>query len=205
MWTASRANAYGVLPEPETLTSLTMEERVVLVDAEDNVIGTMEKMEAHKQGVLHRAVSVFIVNSKGEMLLQRRALDKYHSPGLWTNACCTHPREGERYEDCAERRVREELGFECELRHCFSFIYKESVENGLTEHELDHVFIGRYEGPVNADPAEVEDCTFASLDTIRRGLAKRPEEFTIWFRAIFERVSGHLSGMESHQLKGGVE
>jgi len=205
MWVASRAYTSGILSEAEPLTSLSMEERVVLVDAEDNVIGTMEKMEAHEQGVLHRAVSVFIVNPRGEMLLQKRAKGKYHSPGLWTNACCTHPREGESYDDCAQRRLREELGFECPLGHAFSFIYEGSVENGLTEHELDHVFVGVYDGPMHADPAEVEDCTFVSLNNIRVRLEEHPEEFTIWFRAIFERVSGHLSGMESQQLKGGVE
>lgn len=182
-----------------------MEERVVLVDADDNVIGTMGKMQAHREGTLHRAVSVFIVNPEGEMLLQKRAQGKYHSPGLWTNACCTHPRESESYQQCAQRRVREELGLECELRSLFSFTYKGNVENGLIEHELDHVFFGTYDGPVTPNPEEIEDCTFVSLNVIRNRLKHRPEEFTIWFRAIFERVSGHLSGMESHQQKGGVE
>lgn len=181
-----------------------MEDQVVLVDPQDNVIGTMDKMQAHREGALHRAVSIFIVNGKGEMLLQQRAYDKYHSPGLWTNACCTHPRLNETYADCARRRLKEELGFTVELEHLFSFVYKGDVENGLTEHELDHVFIGRYDGPVDFNREEVADCTFAPLSDVRNRLRERPEEFTIWFRAIFERVSGHLSGMESHQ-KGGVE
>jgi len=181
-----------------------IEEQVVLVDSEDNVLGTMGKMQAHREGVLHRAVSVFIVNGEGEMLLQQRAITKYHSPGLWTNSCCTHPRLNESYADCAQRRLKEEMGITTELTPAFSFIYKGDVENGLTEHELDHVLVGRYVGPVNFDPAEVADCTFAPLNDVRKRLRERPEEFTIWFRAIFERVSGHLSGMESH-LKGGVE
>lgn len=177
---------------------------MVLVDVDDNVIGTMGKMQAHREGLLHRAASVFIFNKKGEMLLQKRALTKYHSPGLWTNACCTHPRMDESYADCAQRRLKEEMGITAELTPAFSFTYKGDVENGLIEHELDHVFIGTFDGPANPDPAEVADCTFAPLDDIRQRLEERPEEFTIWFRAIFERVSGHLSGMESHQ-KGGVE
>jgi len=165
-----------------------MEEQVVLVDNEDNILGTMGKMQAHQEGVMHRAVSVFIVNGAGEMLLQQRALTKYHSPGLWTNACCTHPRLNETYGDCAQRRLKEEMGINTELIPAFSFIYKGDVENGLTEHELDHVFVGRYDGPVNLNPAEVADCTFVRLNDIRKRLRERPEEFTIWFRAIFERV-----------------
>lgn len=180
-----------------------MEEQVVLVDSDDNVLGTMGKMQAHREGVLHRAVSVFIFNRKGEMLLQKRALTKYHSPGLWTNACCTHPRPDETYADCAQRRLKEEMGFTTALAPAFSFIYKEDLENGLMEHELDHVFIGTFDGPARPDPAEVADCTFAPLNDVRKRLGERPEEFTIWFRAIFERVCAHLSGMESHQ-KGGV-
>ncbi|MCF8256561.1 MAG: isopentenyl-diphosphate Delta-isomerase [Flavobacteriales bacterium] len=180
-----------------------MEEQVVLVDGEDNVLGTMGKMQAHREGVLHRAVSVFIMNGNGEMLLQKRALSKYHSPGLWTNTCCTHPRPDEGYADCAERRLKEEMGFSCTLVPAFAFIYEGDVENGLMEHELDHVFLGWYDGPVNPDPIEVEDRTFAPLDEISARLKDSPQEFTIWFRAIFERVSGHLSGMESHK-KGGV-
>lgn len=181
-----------------------MEEQMVMVDEADNVLGTMGKMQAHREGVLHRAISVFILNGNGEMLLQKRALSKYHSPGLWTNTCCTHPRLHESYADCARRRLKEEMGIITVLRPSFSFIYKGDVENGLTEHELDHVFVGQYEGPVNFDPAEVAACTFAPLSDVRKRLEERPEEFTIWFRAIFERVSGHLSGMESHK-KGGVE
>lgn len=180
------------------------EEQVVLVDKDDNVLGTMGKMQAHREGVLHRAVSVFIVNGVGEMLLQQRALTKYHSPGLWTNACCTHPRLNETYADCAHRRLKEEMGITTELMPAFSFIYRGDVENGLTEHELDHVFVGRYDGPMKLDSVEVAGCSFAPLNDVRKRLEERPEQFTIWFRAIFERVSGHLSGMESHK-KGGVE
>lgn len=180
------------------------EEQLVLVDTSDNVIGTAGKMLAHQQGLLHRAVSVFIVNNDGKMLLQKRATTKYHCAGLWSNACCTHPRVGETYAQCATRRVEEELGFKATLYSAFSFIYKEDMENGLIEHELDFVFVGRYNGTINLNLDEAEECTFASLEDIAKRIEEHPREFTIWFRAIFNRVSEHLTGMESH-LKGGVE
>ena len=128
---------------------------IILVNEEDVQVGTMEKMEVHERGLLHRAFSVFIFNKAGEMLLQQRALSKYHSGGLWTNACCSHPRPGEKTEDAAARRLFEELGFGTELRFAFSFTYKAAFDNGLTEHEFDHVFVGHFDGPLRPDPKEV--------------------------------------------------
>src|SRR4249919_2599143 len=120
-------------------TNLNIDQEVILVNEQNEAIGTMEKMEAHRKALLHRAFSVFIFNSKGEMLLQQRALNKYHSGGLWTNACCSHPRPGELIEDAATRRLKEELGFETPLKKIFQFTYQASFDNGLTEHEFDHV------------------------------------------------------------------
>src|SRR5258708_894916 len=125
-----------------------MEERVILVNDQDEEIGTEEKMCAHEKGLLHRAFSIFIYNSKGEMLLQRRAKIKYHSGGLWTNACCSHPRKGETIEKAAHRRLKEEFGFDCNLKNAFSFIYQADLDKGLKEHEFDYVLTGLYDGPI---------------------------------------------------------
>jgi isopentenyl-diphosphate delta-isomerase len=163
----------------------------------------MEKLEAHQKGALHRAVSVFIFNKKGELLLQKRASTKYHGAGLWTNTCCTHPREAENNEDCAHRRLREEMGFETKLEERFSFIYKSEVENGLIEHEFDHVFFGVYDGEINLNPEEVEDYIFVALGNVSKDADQHPERFSIWFRIILEKFKEHLSGME-HQLQKAV-
>ena len=127
-------------------------EKVILVNEDDQSTGWMEKMEAHRKGVLHRAFSVFIFNDNGEMLIHRRALDKYHSGGLWTNACCSHPREGETTEESAHRRLMEEMGFDCDIQEQFSFIYRAELDNDLIEHELDHVFFGRFNGKPSSPP-----------------------------------------------------
>jgi len=125
---------------------MVAKELVVLVDENDNEIGVEEKINAHRKGLLHRAFSIFVFNSKNELLLQKRAADKYHSGGLWSNTCCSHPRPGENLKDAAHRRLQEEMGFDCSLREVFSFLYKKSFDNGLTEHELDHVFFGKFDG-----------------------------------------------------------
>lgn len=182
---------------------LELEEKVILVNENDEPIGTLEKIEAHKNGDLHRAVSVFIFNKKGEILLQKRAAAKYHGAGLWTNTCCTHPRPGESSLECAHRRLKEEMGFDTELEERFSFIYKAEVENGLIENEYDHVFLGIYEGEISMNPNEVEDCTFTALDTVSIEADQHPERFSIWFRIIIEKYKEHLSGME-HQLQKAV-
>lgn len=161
---------------------------VILVNDRDEPIGVMEKMEAHRKAVLHRAFSVFIFNSKGEMLLQQRALGKYHSAGLWTNTCCSHPTPGEATDEAAVRRLQEEMGFDTPLTKIFDFVYKCEFEHGLTEYEFDHVFIGTYDGPIEPDSAEVHDYTFKSLDQIEDNLLSHPQKYTVWFGIAFPGV-----------------
>lgn len=163
-------------------------EKVILVDKNDQPIGEMEKMEAHEKGVLHRAFSVFIFNKKNELMIQQRALTKYHSPGLWTNTCCSHPREGEKTIDAAHRRMMEEMGFDCEITEAFSFTYKADVGQGLTEHEFDHVFIGKYNDTPNINFEEVEDWKFMSMDKISKDMKKFPDHYTVWFRIAFKEI-----------------
>ena len=168
--------------------------KIILVDKHDDMIGIMDKMEAHKQGLLHRAFSIYIFNSKGEMLLQQRALTKYHSAGLWTNACCSHPMPGEKTKDAAERRLMEELGFEAPIEKIFEFVYKAEFENGLTEHEFDHVFAGEYEGDLNVDPEEVKDYSYKEVVAIKNMLQQEPEKFTAWFIIAFPKIEEWWQG-----------
>ncbi len=165
---------------------------IVLVNEKDEPVGTMEKMEAHRRGLLHRAFSVFIFNNKGEMLLQQRAMDKYHSAGLWTNACCSHPKPGETAEQAAKRRLREELGFSVPVTKAFEFVYKADFDNGLTENEFDHVFTGTYDGPVQPDPEEVMAFQWLSPGSIREELKISPEKYTAWFIIAFPELEKHL-------------
>jgi isopentenyl-diphosphate delta-isomerase len=164
------------------------QEQVVLVDALDNPLGVMEKMEAHEKGLLHRAFSVFLFNAKGEMLLQKRALGKYHSPGLWTNTCCSHPRPGELVGDAAKRRLVEEMGIFTSIEPAFQFIYDAQLDQGMVEHELDHVYVGTYDGVINHNEQEVSDYLYLSFQQIKTKMAATPEEFTVWFRIAFPRV-----------------
>jgi len=168
-------------------------EEVILVSSLDEEMGYMEKMEAHRLGLLHRAFSVFLFNSKGEMLLQKRALSKYHSGGLWTNACCSHPRKGETIESAASRRTLEELGCEPELKKIHSFIYKAALDNDLIEYEFDHVLVGHYEGEMNLNPDEVSEVAFLPIDQIRQQIIDQPEQFTVWFKIIFEEVVSKIT------------
>jgi isopentenyl-diphosphate Delta-isomerase len=161
---------------------------VILVNEEDEPVGKMEKMEAHQKGLLHRAFSVFIFNRKGEMLLQRRALNKYHSGGLWTNACCSHPYPDEDIEHAATRRLNEELGFETPVQKAFEFIYRSEFSNGLKEYEFDHVFTGEYNGIINRNPDEVCDFCYKDLEDIRESLHSHPEKFTTWFHIAFPKI-----------------
>ncbi len=179
------------------------QEKVIIVNEKDEPIGLSEKLQAHKQGLLHRAVSVFVFNSKGELLLQKRAATKYHGAGLWTNTCCTHPLHNESAEACAHRRLQEEMGFDCELEKKFTFIYRSEVENDLIEYEYDHVFFGVFNGEVIPNAQEVEDYAFTPLDSIAKGLAESPENYSVWFRIISEKHNDHLTGME-HRLKKAV-
>jgi isopentenyl-diphosphate Delta-isomerase len=168
-------------------------EQVILVDAQDNEIGLMEKQEAHEKGALHRAFSVFVFNAAGEMLLQRRALHKYHSGGLWTNTCCSHPRPGEGNLAAAQRRLQEEMGFACPLEHMFSFLYEQAVGD-LIEHELDHVFVGTFEGMPTINPDEVAEWRYCAMAELRADMALHPAHYTIWFRLCLDRVEEHLQG-----------
>ncbi|MCG8575297.1 MAG: isopentenyl-diphosphate Delta-isomerase [Flavobacteriales bacterium] len=167
-------------------------EEVILVDRDDNAIGTMEKMEAHEKGLLHRAFSVFIFNSKGQLLLQRRADTKYHSGGLWTNSCCSHPRKGETVQEAAARRVEEELGIEVNSEQLFSFIYKAELDNNLIEHELDHVLIGNYENAPVPNAEEVMEWKYADMDFIQKDIQEQPDLYTAWFKIILEKYLEHL-------------
>lgn len=165
----------------------TDEKYVILVDENDNPIGKMEKIEAHEKGLLHRAFSVFIFNEKDELLLQQRALNKYHTPGLWTNTCCSHQKEGETHIEAGKRRLHEEMGFSVPLKEIMSFTYKAPFANGLTEHEYDHVLIGHYNDNPKPNPDEVADYKWRSLDYIKSDIAKYPEQYTAWFRIIFDK------------------
>jgi isopentenyl-diphosphate delta-isomerase len=169
-----------------------MQEFVILVDEHNNEIGLMEKLEAHQKALLHRAFSIFILNSKGELLLQQRALNKYHSGGLWTNTCCSHPRAKEQTIDAAHRRLKEEMGFDCELTEKFSFLYKAPFDNGLTEHELDFIFIGEFNGIPNINPQEVKDYAWMMIDDVLLDVKQFPNKYTEWFKIILNEYVSHL-------------
>ena len=168
-----------------------MDEYVVLVNENDNQIGIIEKMAAHIVPRLHRAFSIFIFNSQGEMLLQQRALTKYHSPGLWTNTCCSHPRNGESLEQATARRLKEEMGLSCDMHEVFTFIYKAPVGLGLVEHEYDHVFFGQSDDVPVINPDEVASYKYMSLDDIASDMKAHPECYTEWFKISFEEVRKH--------------
>lgn len=162
--------------------------RVILVNDQDEVIATMEKMEAHQRGFLHRAFSVFIFNSKGELLLQQRALSKYHSGGLWTNTCCSHPFPGEDTLKAAQRRLEEEMGFTTPLKKIFDFVYKADFSNGLIEHEFDHVFAGEYEGPLRYNLDEVMDYRYVSIPDLHRSIKDNPFAFSAWLQIALPKI-----------------
>jgi len=162
--------------------------QVILVDENDRQHGFMEKMEAHEKALLHRAFSVFVFNAKGEMLLQQRAFNKYHSGGLWTNACCSHPQPGEETLSAAKRRLKEETGLEIPLQKIFDFVYKAAFENGLTEYEFDHVFAGEYNGKIKFNTDEIMDVCYKDMDVIRLELRSHPHHYTSWFLLAFPKV-----------------
>ena len=162
------------------------EEKVILVNKNDEPVGLMPKLEAHEKGVLHRAFSVFIYNTQGKLLLQQRALHKYHSPGLWTNTCCSHQRSGESTLEAATRRLKEEMGFTVSLRETTSFIYKAPFANGLTEHEYDHIVVGTYDEAPVPNPKEVADWKWMQPEAVRKDIVDRPDQYTVWFKIIFE-------------------
>lgn len=162
-------------------------EKVILVNERDEQIGLMEKIEAHQKALLHRAFSVFVYNSKGEVMIQQRAAQKYHSPGLWTNTCCSHPREGESNIEAGIRRLQEEMGFQTDLKESTSFIYKAPFDNGLTEHEYDHILIGKFDGEPQINPGEVADWKWIAMDELKADIQKYPENYTAWFKIIFDK------------------
>jgi isopentenyl-diphosphate Delta-isomerase len=159
-------------------------EHVILVDERDNEIGSMDKMEAHVKGALHRAFSVLLFNSKGEILLQKRSLHKYHSAGLWTNTCCSHPGPTETMEAAVRRRLREEMGIDLQPEYLFKFLYRVELPNNLVEHELDHVYIGLFNGEPMINIEEVENWRYVSITAVKKDMLQNPEAYTYWFRAI---------------------
>lgn len=169
------------------------EEYVILVDENDKQIGVMPKLEAHQKAVLHRAFSVFIFNDKHELMLQQRALKKYHSPGLWTNTCCSHQREGESNIEAGKRRLQEEMGFVTDLKESISFIYKAHFDNGLTEHEYDHVLIGHYNDEPKINEDEVTNWKWVALGDVNKDLKTHPEHYTAWFKIIFDKFYNHIN------------
>lgn len=169
-----------------------MSELITLVDMDDNEIGCMDKLEAHRKGILHRAFSIFILNRKNQMLLQRRAVNKYHSGGLWTNTCCSHQRLGERLEEAAHRRLMEEMGFDCVLKDVFSFIYKAHLDNSLVEHELDHVFLGYFDGEPQINIEEADAWEWVDIEEIQKEISYNPSKFTYWFLEAFPQVVEHI-------------
>lgn len=166
---------------------------VILVDENDNQLGLMEKIEAHEKALLHRAFSVFIFNNEGELMLQQRALHKYHSPGLWTNTCCSHQRDGESNIEAGKRRLMEEMGFVVELEESTSFIYKATFDNGLTEHEYDHVMTGYYDKAPEINTDEVADWKWMLMADVKRDIQLNPENYTAWFKIIFDKFYNSLS------------
>ena len=173
------------------------EEKVILVDENDTPIGFMNKLEAHRKALLHRAFSVFILNNKNEIMLQQRAHHKYHSPLLWTNTCCSHQREGENNIEAGMRRLKEEMGFDTPLKELFHFIYKAPFDNGLTEHELDHVMIGYYNQEPQINSEEVEDWKWMKIEDIKTDMTQNPQLYTVWFKIIFDQFYHYL---EDHTL-----
>lgn len=175
-----------------------MEELVVLVDHSDCPMGTMEKMEAHQKAMLHRAVSVFVFDMNGRMLIQRRAFDKYHSPGLWTNTACTHPRPEESNIEAAHRRLYEEMGLQkTTLVKLFDFVYKEALENGLTEYEFDHVYLGFCDVAPIPNSSEVSDYQYVYPDDLLKSIRSSPQLYTVWFKKIVDRVIQAVSIQQS--------
>lgn len=174
-----------------------IEEQVILVNEQDEPVGTMGKQEAHEKALLHRAFSVFILNDKNEIMLQQRAAEKYHSPLLWANTCCSHQRVGETNIQAGKRRLREEMGFEVELKDVFHFIYKAPFDNGLTEHEFDHVMVGYYNEDPVVNPEEVEAWKWMGIEAVKKDMEVNPQVYTAWFKIIFAEFYPHI---EAHKI-----
>lgn len=169
-----------------------MIEEVILVDKNDKEIGSEEKIKAHRAGKLHRAFSILVFNSNKELLLQKRQKAKYHCGGLWTNTCCSHPRLGETLQKAIHRRLKEEMGFDCQLKKAFSFIYKAEFDNGLTENEYDHVFIGKFDGQPKPNPDEVDSCKWILINELKKDINKNPQKYTPWLKVIIGEYLEYL-------------
>lgn len=169
-----------------------MSEQLVLVDNNDTAIGAMDKLQAHKEGRLHRAFSIFVFNSANELLLQKRHQDKYHSGGLWANTCCSHPRPNESLQAATHRRLQEEMGFDCDLRPGFSFIYKIKFDNGLIENEYDHVFIGHYDDDPEPNPMEVESWQWLSLPALQQQIRQQPDNYAHWLQLVADKITAYV-------------
>ena len=169
-----------------------MADRVILVDKSDRQLGSQEKLQAHREGKLHRAFSIFVFNRRGELMLQKRAFSKYHSGGLWSNTCCSHPRPGEATPKAAHRRLREEMGFDCTLKKIFQFCYRVDFKDGLIENEYDHVFIGHYDGDPIPDPTEVADWRRMGIAELEKEIKKKPDQYTAWLKICFNQVVKYL-------------
>ena len=179
------------------------DEQVILVDERDRELGAGEKLRAHRDGALHRAFSVFIFDGAGRLLLQKRARGKYHSGGLWSNTACGHPRPGEPTDAAARRRLREEMGFDCELREVFDFIYRAELDGALVEHEYDHVFVSTHDAAPAPDPTEVEEWRWVSMSELREGLREEPQRYSFWLKVAVEGEHGHgLEALVSQNKKG---
>lgn len=173
-----------------------MTKEVILVDEKDKAVGAMEKLRAHQEGLLHRAFSIFVFNSQSHLLMHKRAKEKYHSGGLWTNTCCSHPAPGEEITDGAKKRLKEEMGMECEMRKSFEFVYRAEVSENLIEHEFDHVFIGNSDDTPVADPNEVSEWKWMSSDEINASIASHPENYTAWFHIAWPLVEQKIKAKE---------
>lgn len=167
---------------------MSEKEMILLVDENDNEVGYGEKHEVHKKGIFHRAFSIFIFNSQKQLLMQKRESNKYHSPGLWTNTCCSHQRQNELLSEAIHRRLKEEMGFDCQLKEVFTFSYRVEFKPGLIENEFDHVFVGYYEGEITPEPSEVEDYKWMSLEEIKKDMEQNPDKYTYWFKICFPKV-----------------
>ncbi|PKM59900.1 MAG: isopentenyl-diphosphate delta-isomerase [Firmicutes bacterium HGW-Firmicutes-4] len=169
-----------------------MIENIIVVDNFDKEIGFIEKMEAHRKGILHRAFSILVVNSNNQLLLQKRSVKKYHSPGLWSNTCCSHPKYGEDLQHAIHRRLQEEMGFICELKELFSFVYKVELENNFFENEYDHVFIGRYDGEIAVNQDEVDDFKWIEINEVKTDIVDNPGLYTYWFKYLMNKVENDI-------------
>lgn len=170
-----------------------MPEKIVLVDENDKEQGFEEKLKVHQEGKLHRAFSIFVLNSKGQLLLQQRNINKYHSGGLWANSCCSHPREGENINEAIHRRLIEEMGFDCQLKKLFKFIYKTTFANGLTEYELDHVFVGNFNGQIKPNPKEASAIKWIKLAELKKEIKKNPQQYAFWLKTCYNQFLKHLN------------